>query len=98
MKIKIPKNFNFERGRYNDLDYRKVDYPERQWDSENEKTVYEIDRYSVYTTKRRGGLFLAVYTGDDYPYIFDAQSLLDMSKLLAILETQYPIKETENES
>ena len=97
MKVKIPKNFDFERGTYKWIDYHKVDSPEKEWRSDGTKTVYEIDRYYVETTKSRGKLFLEIFTGYDYPHCFDADSLLDLSNLLAILQTQYPIKETNNE-
>ena len=97
MKVKIPRNFDFEQGTYKDLKYYKVDYPEQEWRSDGTKTVYEIDRYYVETTREHGGLFLEIFTGDDYPHYFDAQSLLDYSNLLNILQTQYPIKETKDE-
>ena len=98
MKVKIPKNFDFEQGTYKGIKYYKVDHPEGKWDSDTGKTVYEIDGYDTYTTKKYGGLFLEIFTGDDYPHCFDADSLLDLSNLLNILQTQYPLKETENEN
>lgn len=91
MKVKTPKNFDFEGGTYKLIEYYKVGSHNRDWDSEGEKTVYILTGcYNVVTTMKYGGLFLQVYTGDDYPDSFDADTLFDLAELLTILETNYP--------
>lgn len=94
MKVKIPENFDFEGGTYKLIEYYRVGSPNRDWDSEGEKRVYRLRGcYDVITTKKYGGLFLQVYTGDDYPDSFDADTLIDLGELLTILQTNYPYHE-----